>query len=102
MARDDGVDPALADRLDAAGFCRRVHPRLTVALAAYLGDRETAAELAQDALVRAWERWEHVAALESPDGWVFRVAYNLANSTLRRRSAERRARARLGARPRID
>jgi RNA polymerase sigma-70 factor (sigma-E family) len=80
---------------DAEAFCGRVHPRLVRALTVYLGDREVATELCQEALVRAWQRWPAVAEMRSPDSWVFRVAFNLANSTLRRRLAERRAHARL-------
>ncbi len=35
--------------------------------------------------------------MESPDGWVFRVAFNLASSHRRRRGTAERATARLGA-----
>ena len=45
--------------------------------------------------MRAWERWDRFPD-GPPDGWLFRVAFNLANSRWRRRSAERRALARHG------
>jgi RNA polymerase sigma-70 factor (ECF subfamily) len=80
-------------------LCRRVHPRLVGALRLYLGDVELARELAQDALVRVVERGPEVTAMERPDAWAFRVAFNLARSRLRRLGAERRAHARSGPAP---
>lgn len=65
----------------------------------YCGDRGVAEELAQETLLRAWDRWERVGTLESPMGWAHRVALNLARSWFRRRAAERRALARHGAPP---
>lgn len=80
-------------------FCRRIHPGLVGALRLYLGDAEVADELAQDTLVRVVERWTVVSAMDHPEGWAFRVAFNLARSGLRRRLAERRALTRLGPAP---
>lgn len=53
-------------------------------------------ELAQDALVRVIEHWPQVSAMGNPEGWAYRVAFNLARSRLRRRLAERRAHDRSG------
>lgn len=78
---------------DPAAFCAQVSGRLTAALTLYTGDRDVAEELAQEALARAWERWDRVGAMASPEGWVFRTARNLAVSRWRRRAIERRARA---------
>lgn len=82
-------------------FCRSVHPRLAGSLTLHCGDRGVAEEVAQEALARAWERWAAVSAMDSPERWVYRVAFNLATSRGRRRSAERRARQRLAARPAV-
>ena len=79
----------------AAAFCDDVRDRLVRSLTLYCGDPWVAEELAQDALVRAWERWATVRELASPEAWTFRVAMNLANSWFRRRAAERRAHSRL-------
>lgn len=76
---------------DADAFCRDVWPRLAASLAFYCHDRAVGEELAQEALTRAWARWNHVAAMESPEAWVYRVALNLARSQFRRSRAERRA-----------
>lgn len=86
-----------AARDQAAAFYRAEYPRLVGWLTLYVGDRSVAEELAQDALLRALRRWRHVSRLESPGGWTWRVALNLANSTLRRHGAQRRALRRLEA-----
>ena len=75
----------------AEELCRRVHPRLVKSLALFCGDESAAEELAQEALIRAWDRWPSVSQMSSPEGWVFRVAFNLATSRARRRAVEARA-----------
>ena len=62
------------------------------------GRRAVAEELAQDAFVQAYRRWSVVSGYDDPGAWVRRVAVNLATSTLRRRTREARALARLAAR----
>lgn len=81
---------------DAAAFCRGEYPQLVRALSLYVGDADVAEELAQEALLRACRQWSRVSRLESPGGWTWRVATNLANSHFRRRRAARRALQRLG------
>ena len=76
---------------DPAAFCRAIRTRLVGSLTLQCGDRVVAEELAQEALVRAWERWDKVGAMASPEAWTYRTAFNLASSWGRRRSAERRA-----------
>jgi RNA polymerase sigma factor (sigma-70 family) len=86
---------------DLAGFerfCAEAHPRLSAALGHHLGDPWLGEELAQEALVRAGDRWDRVKTMDSPLGWCFRVGTNLGRSQLRRRRAERRALTRHGAR----
>jgi DNA-directed RNA polymerase specialized sigma24 family protein len=62
---------------------------------AYLivGDWEVAREVAQDAFVEVLKHWEKVRELESPGGWVRRVAIRKAVRTRRRAT---RGRALLG------
>jgi RNA polymerase sigma factor (sigma-70 family) len=88
------------DLTGVIGFCHRVRPRLVGTLSLLCGDGDTAEELAQETLARVWLRWSRVHELDEPlaIAWTCRVAVNLANSWLRRRIAERRARARLAAR----
>lgn len=80
---------------DAAAFCAAEYPRLVGALTLYTGDQYLAEELAQEALLRACQRWERVALMESPGGWAWRVALNLAATHFRRRKVARRAREQL-------
>jgi RNA polymerase sigma-70 factor (ECF subfamily) len=80
-------------------FCRALGPRLVGSLVLFCGDRAVAEELAQEALVRAFERWARVGAMTSPEAWTYRVAFNLARSTFRRRAVERRAERQLRADP---
>lgn len=74
-----------------------VQDRLVGALTLATGRRSVAEELAQDALVRAWERWPQVRSADDPEAWVFRVGFNLAASWGRRQAAEWRANRRTRA-----
>ena len=67
------------------------------ALALYCGDPDVAAEVAQEALVRAVRDWPKVGQMRNPGAWVHRVGMNLTSSWYRRRGAERRAVQRAGA-----
>jgi RNA polymerase sigma-70 factor (ECF subfamily) len=50
-----------------------------------LGNRDEAADVAQEACARAFARWSRVARYEDPAAWVTRVAANLAIDHWRRR-----------------
>lgn len=89
-ARGRGPDTELV------AFCHSEHRRLVGLLALYVGDEPTAQELAQDAFAKLCEHWGRVQAMDNRRAWLNRVALNLARSWLRRRYAERRARARHG------
>jgi predicted RNA polymerase sigma factor len=41
-------------------------------LAAVFADPEIASDAADEAIVRAFERWERVSVMASPEGWTFR------------------------------
>jgi RNA polymerase sigma-70 factor (ECF subfamily) len=58
--------------------------------------QSVAEELAQETLVRVWERWPRMAELADPEAWMWRVAINLSRSSHRRSVAERRALQRVG------
>src|SRR4029434_5011758 len=59
------------------------HKRLFQALYLLTGDRSEADDLAQEALLRAYERGDGVAAMASPAGYVYRTPLNLHRSHLR-------------------
>jgi RNA polymerase sigma-70 factor (sigma-E family) len=82
-ADDGGVDVAGA----ALGFedeFERLWSVATRAAHRLLGDRESADDVAAEALARAYERWGRLVAKGDPAPWVARVAANLAIDRVRR------------------
>lgn len=87
------------DRLAAFdALCRREYP--LVVRTAYLitGDREEAADVAQEAFARAYQHWRKVRTMDRPGAWLQRVASNLAISWRRRA----RWRSRLAEVPEVE
>jgi RNA polymerase sigma-70 factor (ECF subfamily) len=54
------------------------------------GDAEAARDAVAEAFGRAYERWPRVASMDSPAGWVYRVALNELRRRMRRRALESR------------
>lgn len=75
--------PAAADASTFEAFFLAQHERLFQALYVLTGDRFQADDLAQEALMRAYERWDRVSSMDSPAGYVYRTALNLHRSRLR-------------------
>lgn len=71
-------------------FFEQQHVRFARALYALTGSASEAEELAQDALVRVYERWDRVSRMASPDGYLFRTALNLQRSRVRRLASRAR------------
>lgn len=67
-----------------------LHPQLVSVVIATFGDHHLGAEAADEACVRAYERWSSVRAMSSPNGWAIRVALNVAKRRRRRRAMESR------------
>ena len=65
-------------------------------LAATLGDADLACESTDEAMARAFARWDTVRNTGNPEGWVYRVAYRWALDRLRRRRRLRLLLPRLG------
>jgi RNA polymerase sigma-70 factor, ECF subfamily len=68
------------------GFYESKFRRLFTALCLVTGDRHEAEEVAQEAFVRVFERWDRVGLLEDPTGYLFRVSMNVFRSRFRRAS----------------
>ncbi len=85
------------DSLAFEDFYRAERDPVARALALTLGDSHLAAEAVDEAMVRAYQRWDRVGTFENPGGWVYRVARNWATSVLRRRSRAPRPLAERGA-----
>ncbi len=70
-----------------------------VALAYVLsGSRAAAEELAQEAFLSAYRKWDAIGAYDNPGAWVRRVCINRSTSLVRRRMSEAKAMARLAGR----
>jgi RNA polymerase sigma factor (sigma-70 family) len=65
-------------------FFEAEQPRLLRALYLVTGNLQEAEELMQDAFVAVWERWDRVAAMDEPVGYLYRTAMNRFRSRLRR------------------
>jgi RNA polymerase sigma factor (sigma-70 family) len=89
-----GMGRAGAGGLDFEHWYRREHPRALVAITVAAGSLEVAQDVAAEAFSRALERWDRVSAMESPTGWVYRVAFNVLRRRQRRSSLEARLLAR--------
>ena len=89
----------------AANFERLYRQELStlIALAVTMtGSRELGADLAHEALARAYRDWRTVGALDRPGAWVRRVLINLAIDAQRRRARETLALSRLDPQPTMD
>lgn len=95
MAGPDGFDdvqvPGAFDR-----FYRDEYRQVVAVIYGLTGSRWVAEDLAQDAFLRVHRDWARVEQMESPSGWVRRIAINLARSRFRRLAAEGAALLRLG------
>ena len=69
---------------DFEAFYRESYADIARALTATLGDFDLAQEAADEAMVRAYVRWQKICSYENPSGWVYRVGLNWARSARRR------------------
>jgi DNA-directed RNA polymerase specialized sigma24 family protein len=65
-------------------FYREHRAPIARALALTLRDTQLASEAVDEAMARAYQRWNRVQALDNPGGWVYRVGLNWSRSILRR------------------
>ena len=63
---------------------RRSYARLVGQVTLVTGDLQAAQDALQEALYRAWKRWDEVSILGDPEGWIRRVAFNEATSNWRK------------------
>jgi RNA polymerase sigma factor (sigma-70 family) len=86
---EEGKRLAADDRTFEA-FFEKEYAHLARALFLITEDALEAEEIAQDAMVRVLERWDRVAGLGSPTGYLYRTAMNLHRNALRRLAVRRR------------
>lgn len=73
----------VAPRLEFEEFFRAEYPGLVRAFYVLTADQAEAEELAQEAMARAYERWERVGAMASPAGYLYRIGVNLNRQRMR-------------------
>ena len=87
--------PAPAPTREFAAWYAATAPGVTRGVSAAVGDPLLGREATAEAYARAYERWGRVSGMESPEGWVHRVAVNLCRRGWRQRTLESRALARM-------
>jgi RNA polymerase sigma-70 factor (ECF subfamily) len=76
------------------GWYLGAHPKLITALTVITGDASIAAEAVDEAVARAFERWDRVGKMDSPNGWTYRTALNVLRRRQRRAHMEEQLRLR--------
>jgi RNA polymerase sigma-70 factor (ECF subfamily) len=85
ISDDDEIQVTRSDVLEFVDFYEQSRDRIGRALALTLGDVHLATEAVDEAMARAYQRWDRVGTFDNPGGWVYRVALNWATSVIRRR-----------------
>ena len=73
-----------------AAWYRSEHPRLLAAMTIVTRDLHAAQDVTAEAFARALASWTRVSAMDSPTGWTYRVALNVARRRARRAALEQR------------
>jgi len=85
----DSAAPVDDDAAFAAWY-RAEHPRLLATMTIVTRDLHAAQDIAAEAFARALAAWPRVSGMDSPTGWTYRVALNLARRRARRAALEER------------
>jgi RNA polymerase sigma-70 factor, ECF subfamily len=86
VSAERGEEGVLTDEASFEEFYEATFRRLFTALCLVTGNRHEAEEIAQEAFLRVFERWDRVGKLEDPTGYVFRVSMNVFRNRFRRAS----------------
>lgn len=84
----DSTSPFLVRTTTFEDFYRTRRDDLVRALALTLRDVSLGADAADEAMARAYERWDRVSGYDNPMGWTYRVGLNWARSRLRKLTRE--------------
>lgn len=90
--------PLIAVTEDFEAFYKRQYPRAVGLAYALTGKRHLAEEIAQDAFIAGYRRWQRISQYDKPDSWLRRVIVNRSTSVMRRGVTEIKAIPRLRAR----
>ncbi|GAB2605443.1 RNA polymerase sigma24 factor [Paractinoplanes abujensis] len=86
----------VADHGGFEDFYTGTRHRLVTYLYAMTGDRAEAQDAAQEAYVRAWQRWTTVSGYDDPEAWLRTVAFRLCANHWRKAKNRLRAYVRHG------
>lgn len=78
------VDAAVSNGARFEEFFEAQAPTLFRRLYLVEGDRNEAEEIMQDAFIVVFERWERVRGMDDPEGYLYRVAFNIQRKRRRR------------------
>jgi RNA polymerase sigma factor (sigma-70 family) len=81
---------AVDDDAAFAAWYGAEHPRLLATMTIVTRDLHAAQDIAAEAFARALAAWPRVSGMDSPTGWTYRVALNLARRRARRAALEER------------
>ncbi len=87
----DGAPSASSPFESFEAFYARERGAIGRALAITLRDDALAADALDEAMARAYQRWDQVSRYANPSGWVYRVSLNWARSVVRKLSRPGRA-----------
>ena len=93
------LDP-VEGALDFERFFRDERPRLFGSMLLITGSTHEAEELVQEAFFKVWERWDRIAGMDNPTGYLYRTALNAQRSALRR--TVRAAKRTISPQPSVD
>jgi RNA polymerase sigma-70 factor, ECF subfamily len=88
----------VAEPMGFESFFEAHRSKVFGAMCLVTGNRQEAEEITQDAFLRLWERWERVAVLEDPTGFLFKTAMNVFRNRARRASIAARRSLRIADR----
>jgi RNA polymerase sigma factor (sigma-70 family) len=86
MSQSEVKEHESAGTLDFEGFFTSAFAKVRATTARITGP-DLAEDVAVEAFARAFARWGRVSKMESPEGWVVRVATNAALDEVRRKKA---------------
>ena len=92
MAEGDGVPigAAVSDGATFEEFFEALASTLFRRLYLITGDRGEAEEIMQDAFIVLFERWDRVQLMDDPEGYLYRVAFNIQRKLRRKASVAAR------------
>jgi len=70
--------------MDFESWYSTAYPAVFGAVRLAIGDRDAASDACAEAFLGAFAEWDRVAAMRSPQGWVFTVALNYGRKEWRR------------------